>query len=286
MRPDLITDSISLDVAGNTVHAISANSHPHFSTGSHSNIVDQLPFACFGFSKSGGVQFVNSSGAEFLGLERHELLGRQFASFVSEVHRARFSHVLLKAFATHAKQSCELKLLPIGREPAYVRLEASVARDSCECMAALIDITDCKLAEQSRDIRELAIQAVNQGIVIADPVQPNCPIIYVNDGFEKMTGYTATEAMGKALNSYKAAIPTQLPLLKCTKPFANKDPAPLNCCTIERTERYSGTRCNSRLFAMTQVRSCNTSDSCPMLRSDGTWKNACAIRKKWKRSGN
>jgi PAS domain S-box-containing protein len=118
--------------------------------------------------------------------------------FIAEEDRIRFSNFLGKAFATNLKQVCELKLLPIGRAPVYVRVEASVAQDSSDCMAGLFDISDRKLTEHSRAIRDLAIQAVNQGIFIADPAQPNCPIIYVNDGFESMTGYTATEAVGRS----------------------------------------------------------------------------------------
>jgi PAS domain S-box-containing protein len=126
------------------------------------------------------------------------LLGRQFAAFVAEADRVLFSTVLSRAFATNLTQVCELKLLPIGRAPVHIRLEAAVARDSADCMAALVDISERKFAEQSRDIRDLAIQAVNQGIIITDPDQPNCPIVYVNNGFESMTGYTATEAVGRS----------------------------------------------------------------------------------------
>ena len=197
MRPNLITDSIDVSSTDRSVPTVGTHTQGN-ALGFYSNFIDQVPFSCLGFNKNGGVQFVNLAGAELIGLERHDLLGRQFGSFIAEADRARFSNLLGKAFATNSKQICELKLLPIGRAPLYVRVEASVARDSSDCMAALIDISDRKQAEHSQHIRELAIQAVNQGIIIADPAQPNCPIVYVNDGFESMTGYTATEAVGRS----------------------------------------------------------------------------------------
>jgi PAS domain S-box-containing protein len=41
------------------------------------------------------------------------------------------------------------------------------------------------------------MRAVTQGIVITDPHRPGNPIVYVNSGFEAITGYTALEAVGR-----------------------------------------------------------------------------------------
>ena len=228
MRPSLITDSIDLG-STNTVRALGISTYkPSDAFGFYANIIDHLPFACLGFSKSGAVQFVNSSGAQFIGLERHELLGRQFSPFIADADRVHFSNLLGKAFATNQKQLCELRLLPKGRVPAYVRIEASVAPDSSDCIAALIDISDRKLAEHSREIRDLAIQAVNQGIIIADPAQPNCPIIYVNDGFESMTGYTATEAIGRSFEFLQGRETNPASVAEMYEAFCE-----LRSCTVE-----------------------------------------------------
>lgn len=42
-----------------------------------------------------------------------------------------------------------------------------------------------------------ALDAAAEGITISDPSLPDNPIIYVNRGFERMTGYTAEEVIGK-----------------------------------------------------------------------------------------
>ena len=47
---------------------------------------------------------------------------------------------------------------------------------------------------------DLLAQAVDQsldGITISDALSPDMPLIYVNAGFEKMTGYSAAEVLGK-----------------------------------------------------------------------------------------
>lgn len=50
---------------------------------------------------------------------------------------------------------------------------------------------------QQLQLLQRAIESSANGIIVTDPARPNNPIIYVNPGFEKITGYTAAEAMDK-----------------------------------------------------------------------------------------
>lgn len=46
-------------------------------------------------------------------------------------------------------------------------------------------------------LKERALDATAEGVVISDCAQPNTPIIYVNNAFTTMTGYTAEEVLGR-----------------------------------------------------------------------------------------
>lgn len=46
-------------------------------------------------------------------------------------------------------------------------------------------------------LKEAAMDAVREGITIADCSQPDMPLIYINKGFCKMTGYSRDEVLGK-----------------------------------------------------------------------------------------
>ena len=58
-------------------------------------------------------------------------------------------------------------------------------------------ITERKQAEEALRLRDRAIAASSNGIVITDPNQPDDPIIYVNPAFADMTGYSAQETLGR-----------------------------------------------------------------------------------------
>lgn len=51
----------------------------------------------------------------------------------------------------------------------------------------------------SRDLLAQAIDQTHDGITIADARQNGLPLIYVNAGFERLTGYTSEDLLGKSL---------------------------------------------------------------------------------------
>lgn len=64
-------------------------------------------------------------------------------------------------------------------------------------IGSMTDLTARKQAEETLLLRERAIQAVSQGIIISDPSQADNPIIYASQGFERMTGYGQADVIGK-----------------------------------------------------------------------------------------
>ena len=53
-----------------------------------------------------------------------------------------------------------------------------------------------KSLKEQLSLKDLALSSSVEGITIADATKPDCPLIYVNKGFEKITGYSADFACG------------------------------------------------------------------------------------------
>lgn len=64
-------------------------------------------------------------------------------------------------------------------------------------MGVAMDVSERRRAEEQSRLRDRALEAVSQGILITDAGQPDNPIIYVNQGFERVTGYSREEALGR-----------------------------------------------------------------------------------------
>ena len=99
-------------------------------------------------------------------------------------------------------------------EPRWVSMNARPMRDEAGVIrggiAVMRDVTDKKRAEDVLRLRDRAIQAVTQGILITDPSQPDNPIIYASPGFERLTGYAAGRSASAATaGSSRARTPTR-----------------------------------------------------------------------------
>ncbi|MEG3436297.1 diguanylate cyclase [Pannus brasiliensis CCIBt3594] len=90
------------------------------------------------------------------------------------------------------KVSYQLKL---QRERQQLRQEVRELRQSSH-LAELAN----RSGENSQEFLELlsvAISTIHNGVVITDATHPDRPVVYVNPGFEKMTGYSFEEVVGK-----------------------------------------------------------------------------------------
>lgn len=48
-----------------------------------------------------------------------------------------------------------------------------------------------------RHAMEVALGKLRDGVTIADAPKPDCPLIFINDGFQHLTGYSREEVLGK-----------------------------------------------------------------------------------------
>ena len=77
------------------------------------------------------------------------------------------------------------------------RLEYTPGGRLRRLIGTTLDVTDRKRAEADLRLRDRAIGAASQGILITDPNRPDNPIIYASPGFVRLTGYAEAEVVGR-----------------------------------------------------------------------------------------
>jgi phosphoserine phosphatase RsbU/P len=172
----------------------------------------------------GRIEWVNDSFTRITGYTMEEVVGRTPGSFLQGPRTDRETVARIRSIIDSGEGfSTELiNYSKSGRE-YWIAIEVQPVCDAAgrvvHFMAIESDITERKKAEAELQLRERAMGAASEGIVITDPGQPGNPIIYVNAGFEQITGYSRQEAIGRncrflqgpgteagALDSIRAAI--------------------------------------------------------------------------------
>jgi len=67
------------------------------------------------------------------------------------------------------------------------------------------DVTQKRIAQDELRIRERAIEASSHGVAIIDITNNENKVIYVNKAFERTTGYTEQQALGKSLSTLQGS---------------------------------------------------------------------------------
>ncbi|MDJ0735915.1 MAG: PAS domain S-box protein [Nostocaceae cyanobacterium] len=121
----------------------------------------------------------------------------------------------------------------------YLRVDP--IRDATDKIVGLVgiytDITERKRAEESLRLRDRAIAASSNGILISDIRMPSQPVTYVNPAFEAMTGYCAAEIIGKNIRFLQGDDSNQQSLIKLHSAIAQAK----SCTVVLRNYRKDGT---------------------------------------------
>ena len=122
-----------------------------------------------------------------------------FLSIFEDPEAAKIFRELLQ---NRKSWKCEMDLkAKSGRVITTLLNSDPIINSSDECLGFIFsctDVTKRKQVEKTLQIRNRAIEASSNGIVIADVRLPDAPIIYVNKAFERISGYSITEIIGQS----------------------------------------------------------------------------------------
>ena len=141
----------------------------------------------------------NPAACELVGYEREVLQAMRPTATLSNDDPDALSAFFDEVNETGAGWTDNLTCRTKAGETRYVELSAATidSTDSPLLIVSVRDITDRKAYQEELELTREAIEDAPIGITISDPTQPDNPLVYVNEGFEEMTGYTKEEATGR-----------------------------------------------------------------------------------------
>ncbi len=169
--------------------------------------------------------FANAAYAKIFHLPSSNVLGKRVADVLAVPYETQIRPRLDHAFAGHPVDY-ELRLPDVNGD-RYFAVNYEPVQDGesiSNVVVVVMDITEQKRAEILLRVRDRAIEAATQGIIICDAVRPDCPIIYVNRGFESITGYSAAEAYGRNCRFLQGEKTDDKAVAKIREAIANSSP--------------------------------------------------------------
>jgi PAS domain S-box-containing protein len=165
-------------------------------------VVNSIKEVLFQTGAEGKWTFINPAWEELTGYTVAESLGKHFWDIMHpediayvvpdfrEVTKA--GEEFIRREVRYYTKSGELRWME-----AMIRFKYDGNKQVLGTFGTWLDVTERKAFQGQLELRDKAISAVQNGIVITDPNQPDNPIIFCNPGFEKISGYKIEEVMGK-----------------------------------------------------------------------------------------
>lgn len=155
-------------------------------------------------SRDHTIRLVNEKACEILGWDREQLLGKDwFRNCIPKEERKTIRKMFddIMEGRRSLEEYYENHIISKDGRKRLIRWRNTVLTDaSGNTIASLssgVDITERKATLDMLHLRNRALEAAGNGILIADALQPDTPIIFSNAAFQKMTGYSEEEVLGR-----------------------------------------------------------------------------------------
>jgi len=144
----------------------------------------------------------NDRFCELVGYEREELEATSlFRLIPPEDLERQFERGLRMLADELSEYSEEMRIVRRDGSRSWINVTVYLVRDDAGeqryFIAVAEDANRRKLIEGELRLRDRAVAASTNGIVITDPRLYDTPIVYANPAFERMTGYPVEEALGR-----------------------------------------------------------------------------------------
>jgi len=168
------------------------------------NIVDNINEVVFKTDLNGNWVYLNSAWEKLTGISVEDSLGSFSLNLLESKHAKKINEdftSLLKSTRTQYNRT--VSFTSSKGEDKWLSIKAKVLTGSDKRVMGLIgtiaDVTEKHLAEEKVKWLAAVIEKTNNTVIITDADKH---IIWVNNAFEKLTGYSLHESLGESQGSY------------------------------------------------------------------------------------
>ncbi|AGN02643.1 pas domain s-box [Salinarchaeum sp. Harcht-Bsk1] len=155
----------------------------------------------FRLDDTGTFTYVSSVVESILGYEPTTLEGSSFTEFVAEPSVEAALTEFEELLEGETVEQLEVLFSSSSGEAIPIEVNATPLRGDDGTIEGVQgvgrDVSERRERQAELRLKNRAIDEANLGISIADPQQPEVPFVYVNDGFERITGYDESFAIGR-----------------------------------------------------------------------------------------
>ena len=162
------------------------------------DLFESSPDAIFVEDFDGNVLDVNPAACRLHNSDPEQLIGQNVRALVPPDQREASMEVFGRLVLGELDRLEGSSWTADGQEvPVEIRASRITQDQQPALLLQVRDITERKQAEQRLRLLEAAALASIDGITISDARAPDYPLVYISPGFERMTGYTAEEIVGR-----------------------------------------------------------------------------------------
>ena len=201
LAPQVGTDGRPLGcaVAVTTEFERGAPESEHVARTPLSAVVDLFPGTFYALNREGRFVLWNHNLERLSGMVPEELAAARASDLLDLPQRPLLADALRRVLDEGAEMKLEVDYVAKnGKEIPVLLCGTRVRCNGGEYVFGVgIDIGERRQREERLRLRERALHAASNGIVIARSDGPDNPIEYVNPAFERISGYSAEESVGR-----------------------------------------------------------------------------------------
>ncbi|GGL25128.1 hypothetical protein GCM10009037_05850 [Halarchaeum grantii] len=144
--------------------------------------------------------YVSAAVERILGYRPEALTGEYFTEFMTEESAEDAVAAHERLLAGESVENLELDFRARDGDIVVIAVNATPIADGgtiTGIQGVGRDVTARKERQRELRVKNRAMDEADIGISIADPNEPDTPLVYVNDGFERITGYDTAEVLGR-----------------------------------------------------------------------------------------